>query len=987
MRRFFMTLYALVALAMVTTTAFAASGKLTGKVVDAKTGEPIVGASVSINGTQLGAAVDIDGIYNILNIPPGTYDVTVTGVGYTKTTVRGVLINTNLTTYQNFSVEPASVGLPEVVVEAPRKVIDITQTTGRSIMTSGQIQALPAANLKEIMATSPSAFNGYVRGGKRFETAYIVDGIDLSNMTFEQANAANGLFTSYLGVNLSFRQNGNLADIGSDALQEVSVNTSSDLQYAPASAGIVNMTLKEGTGRITGQATVKYASSLNAAGPNVYTGILPDGTTPQSKYIDEKAALNSSGNTSKADRYTWIPGEYWYGNKPTTNAQFNVGGGITKNLGFMVDAKYINSYGMYPNDFNRSLDATATVDWSIDPTLKLTGIGILSDQGYFLGWRNSMYNENFKFFLQGVPRYAMGTAAASLKLTNTISSKTYYNAQFSYTDSPDKVGFITNNGQINPIGATTGNFITFSTPDQLKQYISDINLSKFFSLVPQNETPSEASFPSSGPYKLSRPGAYYENQDVQQYNLRADINSQVNPHHLLSGGFNIQMYDYHNLRRFSPSGYLDTEDYTVHPKEYGAYIQDRMNYSGLIVNAGLRVDGWDAGAKGINNFFAPYTLVPDSEVFGGVNPNGTPEVVHFNNMVVNRTRPIPVKWLFEPQIGISHPISDRASMYYSFSRTMQPLPFSALYGISYSEFHTSLPNVTEVGQDPMQSTNYEMGLQYAVSTYFGINLSAYYRTIQNYNQMAYEIVPRAGIASTYYLYFYGGNADARGVELTLRSNALPLSHSLSLTGVVTYSYSYVRALVGGTPLRGQNNFAFFTTAGDSAKYAGGLPFANANYMAGFEQAVLGSNSSSFGGYDRPNRLTLILNFDWMRPFSSVPVDFHLNTFTTYESGFLYPITIADPRSREIGTAPFNLRTDMRFEADFKAGVLRIAPFVEVLNLFNRLNVMAYDNSTQGQILWEEKGIPTGPYGQVVLPDGTSVYDIGRTVYFGVSVDF
>ena len=78
---------------------------------------------------------------------------------------------------------------------------------------------------------------------------------------------------------------------------------------------------------------------------------------------------------------------------------------------------------------------------------------------------------------------------------------------------------------------------------------------------------------------------------------------------------------------------------------------------------------------------------------------------------------------------------------------------------------------------------------------------------------------------------------------------------------------------------------------------------------------------------------------------------------------------------------------MRFEADFTAGVLRIAPFVEVLNLFNRLNVMAYDNSTQGQILWEEKGIPTGPYGQVVLPDGSSVYDIGRTVYFGVAVDF
>ncbi len=988
MRRFFTALYAFAVLATLSAApVFASGGKLTGKVVDAKTGEPLSGASVRVEGTQLGAAVGLDGIYVILNLPPNTYSVTVTSVGYTKTTVRGIVVNSDLTTFQNFNVEPASVGLPEVVVEAQKKLIDITQTSGRSIMTASQISSLPAGNLQTILATSPSAYNGYIRGGKRFETSYIVDGIDLSDKTYESANNANSLFSSYLAVNKTFRQNNNLVEVGSDALQEVSVNTTSSLRYSPATAGVVDMTLKQGSGKITGMVTAKYASSLQAAGMNVYTGLLPDGTTAESKYLTEKTSLAASGNTAKANRYTWTPSEYWYASKPTENLEFNLAGGLLNNLGFMIDAKYINSYGMYPNDFHRSLNATATVDWAIQPTLKLTAVGILSDQGYFLGWRNSMYNENFKFYLQGVPRYAMGTAAGSLKLVKSLSDKTYYEVQATYTDSPDKVGFITSGGQINPIGVTTGDFLTFADPAEIKRYVSNIDLSKFFSVAPQNETPSAASFPSSSPYKLSRPGVYYENQDVQQYNVRADINSQVTPHHLLSGGVNLQMYNYHNLRRFSPSGYLDVEEYTVHPKQYGIYAQDRIDYSGVIVNVGARVDGWDAGAKGIGNFFAPYTLVPDSEVFGGVNPNGTPEVIKFNNMVVNRTKTIPVKWLFEPMIGISHPISENASMYYSFSRTMQPLPFSALYGISYQKFHTSLPNVSAVGSDPMESTNYEMGLQYAVSNYLGVNVSAYYRTIKNYNQMAFQVVPRAGIGSTYYLYFYGGNADARGIELTLRSNALPVGDFMRLTSVLTYTYSYVRSLVGGTALRGQNNTTFYTTTGDSAKYGGGLPFGNANYYAGYEQSILGSNSSSFAGYDRPNRVTFILNFDFPKPISSVPVDFHLNTFTTYQSGFLYPISASDPRSREIGTAPYNMRTDLRFEADFSVAGLSFTPFVEVLNVFNRVNIIAYDNSTAGQLLWEQKGIPTGPYGWAVLPDGSSVYDIGREVYFGLSINF
>ena len=49
------------------------AGKITGKVVDQKTGEPLVGCNVIVLETALGAATNLDGTYFILNVPPGRY--------------------------------------------------------------------------------------------------------------------------------------------------------------------------------------------------------------------------------------------------------------------------------------------------------------------------------------------------------------------------------------------------------------------------------------------------------------------------------------------------------------------------------------------------------------------------------------------------------------------------------------------------------------------------------------------------------------------------------------------------------------------------------------------------------------------------------------------------------------------------------------------------------------------------------------------------
>ena len=56
--------------------------RVAGIVTDADNGEPIIGANVIINNTLLGAATDLEGMFVIINVPVGKYDIEVSMIGY-----------------------------------------------------------------------------------------------------------------------------------------------------------------------------------------------------------------------------------------------------------------------------------------------------------------------------------------------------------------------------------------------------------------------------------------------------------------------------------------------------------------------------------------------------------------------------------------------------------------------------------------------------------------------------------------------------------------------------------------------------------------------------------------------------------------------------------------------------------------------------------------------------------------------------------------
>ena len=64
------------------------TGKLVGKVTDTNTGEPLIGANILLQGTDLGAATDVNGQFIIINIPPGIYNVKVSYISYETVLIR-----------------------------------------------------------------------------------------------------------------------------------------------------------------------------------------------------------------------------------------------------------------------------------------------------------------------------------------------------------------------------------------------------------------------------------------------------------------------------------------------------------------------------------------------------------------------------------------------------------------------------------------------------------------------------------------------------------------------------------------------------------------------------------------------------------------------------------------------------------------------------------------------------------------------------------
>ncbi|MGB5893119.1 MAG: carboxypeptidase-like regulatory domain-containing protein, partial [Ignavibacteriaceae bacterium] len=213
------------------------TGKLSGTVTDAQTGEPLIGANVLISGTDLGAATNVNGNFVILNISPGDYSIKVSYIGYESKLITDVSIIVDQTTWLPVVLSTGSIVVDEVVVIAQTPMIQKDVTSSISVIRRDQIESLPVSTFTELLSLQAGVVetgnnNLHIRGGRSNEVAYLVDGIYVKD--------------PLLG-NLSL-------EIGNDAIQEMSLLSGTfNAEYGNALSGVVNIVTRDGDDKFAGK--------------------------------------------------------------------------------------------------------------------------------------------------------------------------------------------------------------------------------------------------------------------------------------------------------------------------------------------------------------------------------------------------------------------------------------------------------------------------------------------------------------------------------------------------------------------------------------------------------------------------------------------------------------------------------------------------------------------------------------------------------------
>jgi len=173
-----------------TVTAFSQPYKLSGKVTSEYTGEVLIGTNVYIKALNLGAVSDMNGKYEITGIPQGTYEVTISFVGYLPTSVN-LLFNADLV--QDFKLKDSPVLLQEAVVQTTRATlretpVAFTDVKGQEIQTK-----LGSRDLPQVLNVTPSLYssaqgggsgdaNLVVRGFNQRNIAIMINGVPVNDM-------------------------------------------------------------------------------------------------------------------------------------------------------------------------------------------------------------------------------------------------------------------------------------------------------------------------------------------------------------------------------------------------------------------------------------------------------------------------------------------------------------------------------------------------------------------------------------------------------------------------------------------------------------------------------------------------------------------------------------------------------------------------------------------------------------------------------------
>ena len=638
------------------------TGKLSGTVLDSETGEPVIGANVIVQGTYLGAAADFEGYYYINNIPPGTYTVVVSAVGYAKTTVNEVIIRIDLTTDLNVELVPESLQLGEdIVVTAEKPMITKDLTSTKATVSSSEIELMPVDNVDQVINLQAGVVDGHFRGGRQNEVAYLVDGIPVTDV-FSGSNSVR---------------------IENSAIRELEVISGTfNAEYGQALSGVVNIVTKEGTSDYEGSVAA-YAGTYYSTDNEIFQN------------LDK---INADGiqdiNVSLS------------GPTPISNLNFFLTGRYFRNDGYFYGQRVYNRTDSDPYNptgngeaVRMSYEYRNSISGKLSyglPKLKLS-YGFFFDDS-----ENKYYDHAFKWTPDGLMKHFGEDLIHNFQAS-------YYPTQATFTTLKFSANSYRFNGHL------------FADPYD-----------------PRYVDPRQG-IPTSG-YTFRHGGQQSDrySRQTKTYIGQWALESQVSKEHKVKIGAEAQYHEIFNHwatiydltegqvdengEPIFTLGYRDpgtpgNQSYFKTPIQFAAYIQDKMEYDIMIINAGVRLD-----------YFDPQTTMPlDFRNPSRVNPNP-------NFPGAGETQEVEAKYQLSPRIGVSFPISDQGAIYFSYGHFFQIPNFENLYRNDeyIIDQGQSLNTITgNPDLDAQKTVKYELGLQQVILPNVALDVTAYYSDIRN----------------------------------------------------------------------------------------------------------------------------------------------------------------------------------------------------------------------------------------------------------------
>jgi outer membrane receptor protein involved in Fe transport len=844
------------------------TGKISGVVLDGESNEPLPGAVVMVLGTSLGANTDLDGRFTIINVPVGTYSVQAKMMGYETQTIMNLKSIMDLTTVANFKLKTEIIKGQEIVVTAQRGntavIRDITSTT-KTVSTKEIENMAGVRSYADVVARQSGVVSSsgggsgataglHVRGGRSNEIAYFVDGLS----TQDQVTGGSG------------------AQINTNAIQEVMVITGGfNAEYGQAMSGVVNVVTKSGSNKTEGM--VRYKTN---------------------SIFSEDDVVNRDYDGLEA----------------------NVGGPIP----FLKDFKYFVSgetyrYGydrqwyFYPNSKREfySGQAKLTMDKN---TFKVTVGGFLSrlQFGIAQGW---LRNHDFDYNSGHNQSRLQKSQQLQATVTHMLTKSLFYTANIAYFSTRTKVG------------------VRKYSEEGYEGWFSDYQFKEFYShtwftdptnLYYNGDTTDgyithSSTDPTVNPYGITGfffTGDYpFPSERKTEYALgRFDITSQVNQMHQLKAGTEVKFNTVEYFRVSYPaSSYIDEitglpsylyrpDIYKYYPFQANAYVQDKMEFQGLIVNAGIRMD-----------LLAPHANRPtDYEVldaYDSLNPTA-PHVEFIDSET---------KIKISPRLGISFPITERTAFRFSYGHFFQSPDLMYLYA---SINNTTTQNFSFLGNPDLnaqQTVAFEIGLQHQFTPDLLLNITSYYKDIYHLLGQEKVFIPKG----SYYLYKDTEYGNVKGIELQMNAQ---ISRILS-----------ARLGYGLSVARGSSSYPTELYAYQYASNTEWVPVQD--YYLEFDQRhnIAGEVSIYLEKGDGPK----IFGF---RPLENI----NANIATNLSSGLPYTKTNSKGQKIEITNSsrlPWNTSTSLRISRDFSFWRMSWGLVLEVENLFNKKNIVSVWTNT------------------------------------------